>query len=98
MGEEPRIGIMERARGFIRSKAITPSDKVDQYITGHLPDLITEYNLALRRDLGGVDQRIEAYVEELDDMKGWTAITRQRLEEARRKIRRIEKNYGIEEG
>ncbi len=97
MGEEPKIGIMERARGFIRSKAITPSDKVDQYITGHLPDLISEYKLAIRRDLGGIDKRIESFVDEIDDMKEWKGITEERIQEARMKIERIEKNYNIEE-
>ncbi len=97
MGEEPKIGLMERARGFIRSKAITPSDKVDQYITGHLPDLISEYKLATRRDLGGIDKRIESFVEEIDNMKDWKGVTKERIQEARKKIELIETNYGIEE-
>lgn len=97
MGEEPNIGFMERARGFIRSKAITPSDKVDQYITANLPDLIGEYKLALRRDLDGVDEKIEAFVRDMDDMQDWKSITQERLSEAKERIERIEKNYGMED-
>ncbi len=97
MGEESKVGMTERLRGFLRKKAIMPSDKVDKYIIGHLPELITEYKLALRRDLGGVDKKIEAFVAEMDEIKDWKATTGDRLKEARHKVDRLEKRYGIEE-
>ena len=97
MGEESQVGMVERVRGFLRTKAIMPSDKVDQYIIGHLPELITEYRLALRRDLGGVDKRIELFVSEMDNMKEWKTGTEERLQEARHRIERLEKRFGIEE-
>ncbi len=97
MGEESQVGMMERVRGFLRTKAILPSDKVDRYIIGHLPELITEYKLALRRDLQGVDKKIEEFVAEMDSVKGWKSETEERLENARHKVERLEKRYGIEE-
>ncbi len=97
MGEESQVGMMERVRGYLRTKAIMPSDKVDQYVTGHLPELITDYKLALRRDLKGVDKKIEQFVADMDEVKDWKASTEDRMEEARHRVERLEKRYGVEE-
>lgn len=95
MGEEQDVGVLERVKGFFRSKPIRPSDKVDQYITGNLPDLIEEYKLALRKDLGGVDEKIEEFVDEVTEMNEWKEDTEERLEEARKRVKRLEKKHGI---
>ncbi len=97
MGEEPKIGMMESVKGYFRTKAIRPSDKADQYITGHLPEYIDEYKLALRTDLQGIDKRIEETLREVRDMQEWKENTEERLKETRHKIERMEQVYGLKE-
>ncbi len=96
MGEEPNVGFMERVRGYFRSKAIRPSDKVDRFIIGNLPEYVEEYKLAHRSDLKGVDKRIEESLKEVRDMEIWKESTEERLEEARRKVERMEKLHGTD--
>ncbi len=91
MGEGSEIGLLKRAKGFFKDKAITPSSKADEFITENLPDYIEEYKLATKSDLGGVDKRIEQFVEEIDDMKEWKGNTQERVHENIRKIERLEK-------
>ncbi len=97
MGEEPKVGVMERVKGYFRTKAIRPSDKVDQFITGHLPEYVEEYKLALRSDLQGVDKRIEESLQDVKDLQEWKEITQERLKKTRHKIQRMEKAYGLKE-
>jgi len=98
MGEESDVGILERTKSFFRSKAITPSDKADQFITKNLPEYIEEYRLATRSDLDGVDKKIERFVEEVEEMKEWKKKTQERVHEDLHKIERLEKKLGIKEG
>ncbi len=94
MGEESKVCIAERVKGYFRSKAILPSDKVDQYITGHLPEFVEEYKLATRSDLQGVDKRIEGFLGEMDELHEWKRDTQKRMDDTRYKIERLEKVYG----
>ncbi|MFO7992285.1 MAG: hypothetical protein R6U61_08365 [Thermoplasmata archaeon] len=98
MVEEPKVGITERVKGFIKSKPILPSDKVDKYITGNFPELVSEYKLATSKDLNGVDKKIEKFVEEIDEMREWKINTEERVEVYHKKIARLEKRYGLKGG
>ncbi|MFO8109437.1 MAG: hypothetical protein R6U17_02800 [Thermoplasmata archaeon] len=97
MGEDPNVGITERVKGYFRTKAILPSDKVDQFITGHLPEYVEEYKLARRSDLQGVDKKVEGFLEEVNDMQAWKKDTEKRLDDTRYKIKRLERMYGSKE-
>ncbi len=97
MGEESEVGILERTKSFFRSKAITPSDKADKFITENLPEYIEEYRLATRSDLNGVDKKIERFVEEVSEMKEWKEKTEERVHEDLHRIERLEKNLDLEE-
>ncbi len=97
MGDEPKVGLAERFKGYFRNKAIRPSDKVDRYITGRLPELIGEYKLATRNDLGGIDRRIEEALNEVSELDRWREETKNKIEKAEKKVSRLEKFYGIGE-
>jgi len=97
MGEKPNVGMIERVKGFIKSKPILPSDQVDQYITGNLPRYIKEYKLAMRSDLDDIDKKVERFVEEADELNEWKKKTEIRLDNVRNKVKRLEKLYGLEE-
>ncbi len=97
MGEESDVGILERTKSFFRNKAITPSDKADEFITENLPEYIDKYRLATRSDLNGVDKKIERFVEEISEMKEWKEETEDRVHEDLHRIERLEKKLGIEE-
>ncbi len=98
MVEEPKVGMIDRVKGYIKSKPILPSDRVDKYITGHFPELVSEYKLATSNDLDGVDKKIENFVEEIDEMKEWKINTQERVEVYHKKIARLEKRYGLKGG
>ncbi|MBS3781880.1 MAG: hypothetical protein KGY66_03820 [Candidatus Thermoplasmatota archaeon] len=97
MVEESDVGLLERTKSFFRSKNITPSDKADEFITKTLPDYIEEYRLATRKDLKGVDKKIESFVEEVSDLKEWREETKERVHEDLQRIERLEKKLGMEE-
>ena len=97
MGDESDVGILERTKSLFQNKAITPSDKADEFITKNMPEYIEEYKLATKSDLSGIDKRIEAFVEEVSNMKDWKEETRERVHEDLRRIERLEKKLGIEE-
>ncbi len=97
MGEESDVGILERTKSFFRSKAITPSDKADKFITENLPEYIDEYKLATRSDLNGVDKKIEKFVEEVSELNEWKEKTQERVHKDLHRIERLEKKAGIEE-
>ncbi|MBS3817423.1 MAG: hypothetical protein KGY76_07670 [Candidatus Thermoplasmatota archaeon] len=96
MGEGSDVGLLERARGFFKTKSITPSDKVDEHLTRNLPDYIKEYKLATESDLKGVDKRIEEFVTEVSELKDWKEETKERMHEDRHKIEKLEEELGIE--
>ncbi len=97
MGEGSDVGILERTKGFFKNKAITPSDKADQFITNNLPDYIEEYKLATHSDLDDIDKRIERFVDEISEMKEWKEKTEERVHEDLHKVERLEKRLGLEE-
>lgn len=97
MGEKPNVGMLERVKGFIKSKPILPSDQVDQYITGNFPKYIREYKLAIRNDLDGIDKKVEKFVEEVDELNDWKDKSKIRLDNVKGKVERLEKMYGVEE-
>jgi len=100
MGEEDEygsdVGLIERARGFFKKKSITPSDKVDEHLTSNLPEYIEEYKLATRSDLNDIDKKIERFVSDISDLKGWKEETKERIHEDRKKIEDLEERVGIE--
>lgn len=98
MGEKSDVGLMERARGFFKSKSITPSDKVDEYLTKNLPEYVEEYKLATRSDLKDIDERVEEFVNEVSELKDWKKETKERVHGARHRIEKLEEKLGIEEG
>lgn len=98
MGEESDVGIFERTKSFFQDKSIMPSDKADEFITKNLPEYIEEYKLATRSDLDGIDKRIESFVDEVSNMKEWKAETKERVDEDKKRIERLEKKLGIGEG
>jgi len=97
MGEDSEVGIFERTKSFFQNKAITPSDKADEFITRKMPEYIEEYKLATKSDLKGIDKRIEVFVEEISEMKDWKAETEKKVHEDIRRIERLEKKLGVEE-
>ncbi len=97
MEEENKVSLVERAKGFFKEKPITPSNKIDRYITRKLPEYIKEYKLATRSDLQGVDERLDSLDEDMDDLLGWKKETKKRVERSREKIERLEKKHGIKE-
>lgn len=96
MGDDSKIGIVDRIKGAFNKKTITPSSKVDEYVTQNLPDYIEDYKLARKDDLKGVPKRVEEFSKELSELKNWEEDTSQRLEEAKKKVKRLEKLHGIE--
>lgn len=96
MGNGSKLGIVDKIKGVFNKKAITPSSKVDKYITENLPDYIEEYKLAREDDLKGVPKRVEEFSKELTELKEWEDETSQRLKEAKKKVKRLEKLHGIE--
>ncbi len=97
MGEEPKIGIIDRVKGYINRKPITPSSRADRYITEKLPEYIEEYKLADRGDLKGVDKRLAEFNKEINELKKWKKNTKDRHEEVKKKVQRLEKKYGVED-
>ncbi len=97
MGEESDVGLLERARGYFKSKSITPSDKVDEHLTKNMPEYVEEYKLATRSDLQGIDKRIEEFVNEVSELKEWREETKERVHRDRDRIEELEKELGIEE-
>ena len=97
MEEKPEIGVVDRVKSYFRKKPLTPSDQVDEYITQRLPEYIDEYKLARREDLKGVDERLDNFTGEVDELKEWKDTTEGRLKEAKRKVERLEKQLGMEE-
>jgi len=97
MGEEPDIGIVDRVKGFLKRKPITPSSRADRYITEHLPEYIEKYKLAERGDLKGVDKRLNEFNREISELKTWKQDTKQRHDIVKKKIERLEKKYGVED-
>lgn len=97
MEEKPEIGLVDRMKTYLRSKPITPSDRVDAYITKKLPEFIDEYKLARRDDLEGIDKRIHEFVEQVDDLKEWKKNTSRRLDKAKKRVKRLERLEGMED-
>ena len=95
MEEKSNVGIIDKFKGFLRKKPITPSDQVDQYITENLPDYIERYNLAVREDLKSVDKRIEEISSEVSNLKDWKVDTEERVEKAKKKVKRLEKRKNL---
>lgn len=96
MGDESKIGMVDRIKSVFNKKAITPSSKIDKYITQNLPDYIEDYKLARKDDLKGIPKRVEEFSKELSELKDWEEETSGRLEEAKKKVERLEKLHGIE--
>ncbi|MGM0405049.1 MAG: hypothetical protein ACQEQM_02780 [Thermoplasmatota archaeon] len=97
MGEEPEIGIVDRVKGYLNRKPITPSSRADRYITENLPNYIEEYKLADRGDLKGVDKRFGEFNREISELKNWKEKTIERHKKVRKRIERLEKKYGMED-
>ncbi len=95
--EEEEVGFIEKTKNFFKQRPVTPSKKADLFIEENLPDYIKRYKLAKRSDLGGVDKKVEEYVEEVSKMKQWKNKTDRRLEKNKRKVDRLLKKYGVEE-
>jgi len=98
MGEESDVGLLERARGFFKSKSITPSDKVDEHLTKNMPEYVEEYGLATKSDLNGIDKRIEEFVDEVSELNEWKEETKERVHRDRHRIEELEEKLGIKEG
>ena len=97
MADEGKVGIVDRFKGFFKERPITPSERVDRFVTRKLPDYIEEYRLATRSDLNGVDKKIEEFASEVTELKDWKEDTKERHERIERRIERLEKKYDLEE-
>jgi len=98
MGDEEgnKIGLLERAKGFFKKKAITPSDKVDEHLTKNLAGYVDEYKLATKSDLNGIDKKIEGFMAEISDLNDWKETTEERVHRDRAIIEEMEEKLGID--
>ncbi len=97
MSDEGNVGIVDRFKGFFKERPITPSERVDKFVTRKLPDYIEEYRLATKSDLKGIDKKIEEFTTEISNLKSWKEETEQRHSKIKRKIERLEKKHDLED-
>jgi len=97
MSDEGNVGIVDRFKGFFKERPITPSERVDKFVTRKLPDYIEEYRLATKSDLKGIDKKIEEFTNEISNLKSWKEKTEERHSKIKRKIERLEKKHGLED-
>ncbi|MFW5928589.1 MAG: hypothetical protein ACOCSL_05230 [Thermoplasmatota archaeon] len=97
MVDEEQIGIVDRFKGFFKERPITPSERVDRFVTRKLPDYIDEYKLATRADLEGVDKKIEEFVSDINELKEWKLEAKKRHRTIKNKIERLERKHDMED-
>lgn len=97
MADEGNVGIVDRFKGFFKERPITPSERVDRFVTRKLPDYVEEYRLATSSDLKGIDKKIEEFANEVSNLQNWKEETEKRHRKLRSKIERIEKKHDLEE-
>lgn len=97
MADEEDVGMVDRFKGFFKERPITPSEKVDRFVTKRLPDYIEEYKLATRSDLKGVDKKIEEFVSDISELKHWKEKTKKRHSRIEKQIERLEKKHDMED-
>ncbi len=97
MSDEGNVGIVDRFKGFFKERPITPSERVDRFVTRKLPDYIEEYKLATRSDLKGVDKKIEEFASDISELNDWKEKTKKRHRRIEKQIERLEKKHDMED-
>ena len=97
MTDEEDVGMVDRFKGFFKERPITPSERVDRFVTKKLPNYIEEYKLATRSDLKGVDKKIEEFVSDISELKHWKEKTKKRNRRIEKQIERLEKKHDMED-
>ena len=97
MTDEEDVGMVDRFKGFFKERPITPSERVDRFVTKKLPNYIEEYKLATRSDLKGVDKKIEEFVSDISELKHWKEKTKKKHRRIEKQIERLEKKHDMED-
>jgi hypothetical protein len=92
---EVSVGIGERIRASFRESSPGTARNVDRHLSLNLPEYIEKHNLALKNELVDVEDTLKDREVRVGDLEKWQVATKDKIDETRERVERMEKKHGI---
>lgn len=90
------MNIANRFQAYAARHPVSINRKIDIYLSENLADLMAEYKIADRTDLGDLDSEFSGYESRMDNLEGWKSDFSGRLKENMSRMDRLKLKAGIE--
>lgn len=90
------MNIANRFQAYAASHPMSINRKIDFYLSENLADLMAEYKIADKTDMGDLDSQFSGYEERMDDLERWKSDFSNRLKENTSRMDRLKIKAGME--
>ena len=98
MEEEPvksSVNFGERIKVYSPDFSLSTNKMVETYLANNLPDLISQYDLALKRELTDIENSTVKIEIKVENLEVWKDETSTKIEESRVRVELLEKKHLI---
>lgn len=90
------MNIANRFQAYSATNPFSMNRKIDVYLSEHLADLMTQYKIADKGDLEGIDSEFETLESRMDGLEGWRTEFSDKLISAENRMKRLKLKAGLE--